>query len=70
MVSDAQKYFFLKLKKGLLIDGMYKYTRNPNYLGEIMIYGGLAIFLGNKLIYLMLIFIWTFIFGLNMISKD
>jgi protein-S-isoprenylcysteine O-methyltransferase Ste14 len=38
MVSDAQKYYVLKQKRGLITDGMMKYTRNPNYLGEIMLY--------------------------------
>ena len=26
------------LKKGLIEDGLFEYTRNPNYLGEILIY--------------------------------
>jgi steroid 5-alpha reductase family enzyme len=25
---------------GLINNGMFKYTRNPNYLGEVMVYGG------------------------------
>ncbi len=38
LVSDAQKYYTLKYKKGLISDGMFYATRNPNYLGEIMLY--------------------------------
>jgi protein-S-isoprenylcysteine O-methyltransferase Ste14 len=37
-VSDAQKYFALKARKGLITDGLFARTRNPNYLGEILIY--------------------------------
>jgi len=37
-VSDAQKYFTLKAHKGLITDGLFARTRNPNYLGEILIY--------------------------------
>ena len=37
-VSDAQKYFTLKARKGLITDGLFARTRNPNYLGEILIY--------------------------------
>jgi steroid 5-alpha reductase family enzyme len=37
-VSDAQKYFTLKVRKGLITDGLFARTRNPNYLGEILIY--------------------------------
>jgi len=37
-VSDAQKYFTLRFGPRLLTDGLFSRTRNPNYLGEIMIY--------------------------------
>ena len=41
-VGDAQKFYILRLKRGLIEDGGFGYTRNPNYLGEILIYlGGL-----------------------------
>ena len=36
--SDGQKYFMLREKKGLIFDGFNKKTRNPNFLGEIMLY--------------------------------
>ena len=41
-VADAQKYFTLRLKRGLITDGMYRYIRHPNYLGEMMLYGSFA----------------------------
>jgi steroid 5-alpha reductase family enzyme len=37
-VSDAQKYFTLKAHKELITSGLFARTRNPNYLGEILIY--------------------------------
>jgi steroid 5-alpha reductase family enzyme len=37
-VSDAQKYYTLKQHKGLIQEGLFARTRNPNYLGEILIY--------------------------------
>lgn len=44
--SDMQKHTALKLKPGHLIqDGFFARVRNPNYLGELLIYtgfGGLA----------------------------
>ena len=43
MVSDAQKYYTLQYKKGLITDGMFKYIRSPNYLGEVMIYSSYAL---------------------------
>ena len=42
-VSDAQKFFVLQLRKGLIEDGLFARTRNPNYLGEVLIYGGFAV---------------------------
>lgn len=33
-VSDAQKFYTLQNKKGLINEGLFKYTRNPNYLAR------------------------------------
>lgn len=38
--ADMQKHFHLKYRAGsLLNDGLWSRTRNPNYLGELLIYG-------------------------------
>ncbi|HYC93683.1 MAG TPA: DUF1295 domain-containing protein [Thermoanaerobaculia bacterium] len=37
-VGDAQKYYMLRERRGLITDGLYSRTRNPNYLGELLIY--------------------------------
>ena len=37
IAADAQKYFTLRIKRGLIADGMYRFFRHPNYLGEMMI---------------------------------
>jgi len=42
MGADGQKYFTLREKRKLLNDGFMKYSRNPNYVGEMMIYGSFA----------------------------
>ena len=36
--ADAQRHWVTKTRQGLMDFGMCKYTRNPNYLGEIMLY--------------------------------
>lgn len=36
--ADAQKHFTLRIRRGLITDGMFRFIRHPNYLGEMMIY--------------------------------
>ena len=45
--ADTQKYFVLRARKGLITDGLFSRSRNPNYLGEMFIYGSFA---GNNFI--------------------
>jgi steroid 5-alpha reductase family enzyme len=69
-VSDAQKFYTLQNKKGLIEDGQFKYTRKPNYLGEIMIYAAYASMSMHWLPFLVLSG-WVFgFFVRNMLSKD
>jgi steroid 5-alpha reductase family enzyme len=37
-VSDMQKHATLKVKRGLVMEGMFALCRNPNYLGESLIH--------------------------------
>ena len=41
-VGDAQKYYTLRAGPALITDGLFSRVRNPNYLGEILIYCALA----------------------------
>lgn len=42
--SDMQKHMWLKLRPGeLLTDGLWARVRNPNYLGELLIYLAFAL---------------------------
>ncbi len=69
-VSDAQKFYTLQNKKGLIEEGLFKHTRNPNYLGEIMIYAAYATMSMHWLPFLVLSG-WVFgFFVRNMLSKD
>ena len=74
--SDAQKTFTLRYKKGnyfdntgLISDGLFTYTRNPNYLGEVMIYGSFAIVTGYIYSYVILGIVWSTLFTANMLLK-
>ena len=68
--SDTQKYVQLKYKKGLVSDGFFRLTRNPNYLGEIMIYGGFGILSNDTVCWCMLLVVWAGLFGTGMMRKE
>ncbi len=70
IAADAQKFFTLRLKPGLITDGMHRYIRHPNYLGEMMIYGAFALLVWHWLPVLWLTYIWLGLFAVNMVMKE
>lgn len=70
IAADAQKYFTLRVKRGLITDGMHKHIRHPNYLGEMMIYGSFALMVGHWLPWVWLAYIWGGLFAVNMVMKE
>ena len=68
--SDSQKYYTLKLKKELITEGFFKYSRNTNYLGEILIYLSFAILSMNIIPFIILLIFFIIIFYPRMIKKD
>lgn len=70
MVADAQKYYTLQVKRGLIRDGMFKYIRHPNYLGEMMIYGSYALIVQHWIPWAVLAWVWLALFLTNMKMKE
>ena len=68
--SDAQKFYLLQARRGLITDGFFARTRNPNYLGEMMIYGGFAALSMHWAPHLVNLAYWAFVFWPNMRKKD
>jgi protein-S-isoprenylcysteine O-methyltransferase Ste14 len=68
--SDAQKYFTLKYKPGLITEGFFARCRNTNYLGELMIYTGFAILSGSWIGFIGITGFFIGAFVPNMIKKD
>jgi protein-S-isoprenylcysteine O-methyltransferase Ste14 len=70
MSADSQKHFTLRYRKGLVEDGMFRHSRNPNYLGEMMLYGAYALLVRHWIPWLILAWVWGEVFLINMLMKD
>lgn len=70
MGADAQKYFVLRAKRGLITDGFFARVRHPNYLGEMLLYGSFALLAGHWLPWTVLLVVWTSVFLPNMLRKE
>ena len=68
--SDAQKYFTLQYQKGLITEGFFSRSRNPNYLGEFLIYLGFAMLAQHWLPFAILGTVTATVFIPNMLKKD
>ena len=70
VVADAQKFFTLRVRPGLITDGVYRYIRHPNYLGEMMIYGSFALVAWHWIPAVVLLWVWGGVFAVNMVMKE
>lgn len=70
MASDAQKYFTLQHRRGLITTGWFARVRHPNYLGEMVLYASFAVVAGHWIPWLVLAWVWLVVFVPNMIGKE
>lgn len=70
MAADVQKFATLQVRRGLITTGMFKWVRHPNYLGEMMVYGSLAMMAWHWLPAAVLAYYWLFMFATNMVMKE
>jgi protein-S-isoprenylcysteine O-methyltransferase Ste14 len=68
--SDAQKFFTLQHRRGLITIGFYKHVRHPNYLGEMLLYASFALVAGHIVPWLILAWVWLGAFVPNMLAKE
>lgn len=66
LAADAQKYFTLRVRRGLIEDGLFRLVRHPNYLGEMMIYGSYALLARHWIAWAILAWTWVGVFLVNM----
>ena len=70
MAADAQKYFTLKVRRGLIEDGLFARIRHPNYLGEMMLYAAYAVVVDHWIPWVVLAWVWGAVFLPNMLLKE
>ncbi|WP_162846829.1 methyltransferase family protein [Marinicella litoralis] len=70
IAADAQKHYTLKFHNGLIDDGIHKYIRHPNYLGEIMIYAAFGLMAWHWAAAVILLSVWLLVFLPNMMAKE
>jgi protein-S-isoprenylcysteine O-methyltransferase Ste14 len=69
IAADCQKFFQLKYRKGLVTNGMFRYSRNPNFFGEILIYLAYAMLAAHWLTWLVFAYAVTYFYS-RMLVKD
>jgi protein-S-isoprenylcysteine O-methyltransferase Ste14 len=70
LTADAQKFYTLKVKKGLIKTGLFRFIRHPNYLGEMMIYGSFALLAWHWIPWAILAWVWLGYFSVNIVMKE
>jgi protein-S-isoprenylcysteine O-methyltransferase Ste14 len=70
IAADGQRHWALKYRTGLIKDGMFRYTRNPNYLGEVMLYSAYAYLANHWVAWLIIAYMTFFAFIPRMYRKD
>jgi protein-S-isoprenylcysteine O-methyltransferase Ste14 len=68
--ADAQKYYTLRERHGLITDGFFARIRHPNYLGEMMLYASFALLVGHWIPWLVLAWVWSVVFATNIAWKE
>ena len=70
--ADAQKHFVLahRRTRQLIADGFFAASRNPNYLGEILIYSSFCLLAQHWLPWAACLLVWLQVFLPNMLRKE
>jgi protein-S-isoprenylcysteine O-methyltransferase Ste14 len=70
MLTDAAKYYVLRERKGLITHKMHGWSRNMNYVGEIMLYASFGVLCQKWEVWAIFAYVWCLIFPLRMSCKD
>lgn len=70
LAADAQKYTALRLQRGLITTGLFRWIRHPNYLGEMLVYLAFGLLAWHWLAAVVLGWFWLGMFAVNMVMKE
>lgn len=70
IAADWQKYYRLKYNPGLITDGMFRFIRHPNYLGEMIVYSSYALLVRHWIPWVILAWVWGTVFLTNMLTIE
>ena len=70
VLTDAQKYLVLQQRKGLITHCMTGWSRNLNYVGEMMLYASFGVLCQRTEVWLIYAYVWGGIFSLRMMIKE
>ena len=70
VLTDAQKYLVLRERRGLITHCMTGWSRNLNYVGEMMLYSSFAVLCQRVEVWFIYSYVWGLIFLLRMLLKD
>lgn len=70
VLTDAQKYLVLRERRGLITHCMTGWSRNMNYVGEMMLYSSFAVLCQRNEPWFIYAYVWGVIFMLRMMVKE
>lgn len=70
MLTDAQKFLVLKERKGLITHCMMGWSRNMNYVGEILLYAAIGLLVQRWETWMIFSYMWGVVFVIRMLVKD
>jgi len=70
VAGDLQKNCTMRHRPGLITEGVFAFTRNPNYLGEVMIYASYALLAAHWFGWLVIALQFFGLFLPRMLVKD
>ena len=70
VLTDAQKYLVLRERPGLITHCMTGWSRNMNYVGEMMLYASFGVLCQRTEVWLIYAYVWGCIFSLRMLVKE